>query len=332
LLGQFARAGKSLSRPRLITSSIAHLGVLSASALGTLVLAGTAVWRHRCAVVCTTFLLALSARLADASVPLALLVWVLASLISLAAWRLFEPFGLRRLACRPPGHLERERLGPVLAGDNVDVLVVDAAQPWLAHGVRTLVVSRALLDLLEDRALAGLLAQATIQVRAASLPGELLAWLGNLPLLGVWCLTRGLMQLGRLLAIGVGSSLVLPMVFWPDGFTRWAGRLFGIVGVGLLGSAMMSSGLSAAGLGFLLAWAVVPGLRALLNWEARQAEIAADDATFAAGRGWELLEALETLAWAEAPPRPAAPLGWLCRAATPLTDRADRIWDKLARS
>jgi len=214
----------------------------------------------------------------------------------------------------------------------IEVMVVDAAEPWLGRGVRCLVLSRALLDLLEDRALAGLLVQASAQLRAASLVGELVVWLGNLPLLGAWYLSRQLVQLGRVLAIAVGASLVLPLVFWPGGFTRWAGRVFGAAIVGLLGAALLSSGLAAAGLGLLVAWAVVPGLGALLDWETRRAEHAADDATLEVGRGWELLEALETLAWAESVPSPAGPLGWLCRRATPLTVRADRIWRTLAQA
>jgi hypothetical protein len=312
--------------------SAAVLMTLAASTLATLVLASRAVRRHPLSLLCTALLLAISTSLTGTSVPLALLCWALIALVSLAIWSALEPFVLRRLGCRSPGHLERERLDPALGPDRVGVLVLDAAQPWLGRGLRTLVISRALLDLLEDRALAGLLAQATRQVRAASLPGEVVVWLGNLPLLGAWCLSRGLMRLGRLLAIVVGTSLVVPLVVWPDGFIRWAGRLSGAAIVGLLGSALLSSGVSAAGLGLLLAWALVPGLQTLLNWEARQAETAADDATFDAGLGWELLEALETLAWAESVPPPAAPLGWLCRAATPPTDRADHIWRKLARS
>ena len=287
--------------------------------------------RHPFSVTCTALLVTLSASLLGVSVPLALLLWALASLLSLETWRALEPFVLARLGCRSPSHLERERLDPALGSDRLEVLVLDAAEPWLGRGVRTLVLSRALLDLLEDRALAGLLAQAKEQVRAASLPGELVVWLGNLPLLGAWYLSRDLVQLGRLLAIAVGASLVLPLALWPDGFTRWVGRLFGAAIVGLLGSALLSSGLSAAGLGLLLAWALVPGLQTLLNWETRLAETAADDATLDAGLGWELLEALETLAWAASVPPPAAPLGWLCRLATPLTTRADRLWQTLSQ-
>jgi hypothetical protein len=316
------------TRPARLAAALASL--VAVSLLGALVLVLKTLRRRLLSVTCAALLLTVSASLLRASVPQALVLWALASILGLATWRALEPFVLRRLGCRAPSHLERERLAPALVGD-VEVLVLDAAQPCLGRGIRTLVVSRALLDLLEDRALQGLLANAHAQVRAASLPGELVVWLGNLPVLSAWYLSRALVQLGRVLALVVGGSLVLPLVLWPDGFTRWVGRLFGATIVGLLGSALLSAGLSAAGLGLLLAWAIVPALRALLNYETRRAEQAADDATLAAGLGWQLLEALETLVWAESVPPPAAPLGWLCRAATPLTTRADRLWRKLAQ-
>lgn len=325
-----AGTSKVSRRHLAATGSIALLAPLAAAAVATLVLAGKAVRRHPLSILCTALGLTMSAGLSGAPVPLALLLWPCTSLVCLATWDAVEPFVLRRLGCRAPGHLERERLDPALGSVRVEVQVLDAAQPWLFPGVRTLILSRALLDLLEDRALAGLLAQAAIQVRAASLPGELVVWLGNLPLLCAWCLGRGLMQIGRFLAIVVGASLVLPLALWPDGFTRWAGRLFGAGVVGLAGSALLLSGQSAIGLGLLLGWVVVPAVRAVVDWETRQAETAADDATFESGLGWELLEALETLTWAESVPPAAAPLGWLSRAASPLTERADRLWRKLA--
>ena len=230
-------------------SSRAVLANVSAGLVATLALAWKALRRRPFSVSCTALLVVLSARLLGVPVPLVLLVWLLAALLVLATWHALEPFVLARLGCRPPGHLDRERLDPLLGPGCVDVLLHDAAEPWLGRGVRSLVLSRALLDLLEDRALAGLLAQAGEQVRAASLPGELVVWLGNLPLLSAWYLSRSLVQLGRLLAIVVGASLVLPLVVWPAGFTRWAGRLFGAAIVGLLGSALLSRGLSAAGPG-----------------------------------------------------------------------------------
>ena len=332
VVGTIALASKLLQRHRVSVSFATVLLGFSAGLLGTLMLACKAVWRYPFSVSCTALLLTISASLLGASVPVALLLWALASFLSLATWRALEPFALRQLGCRSPSHLERERLDPALGSVRLELLVLDAAEPWLGRGVRSLVLSRALLDLLEDRALDGLLAQASEQVRAASLPGQLVVWLGNLPMLGAWHLSRGLQQLGRLLAIVVGTSLVLPLVLWPDGFTRWAGRLFGAVVVALLGSALLASGLSAAGLGLLLAWAIVPSLEALLTWETRQAETAADDATLESGLGWQLLEALETLAWAASVPLPEPPLGWLCKVATPLSTRADRIWRKLSQS
>jgi hypothetical protein len=318
----------SLSSRRHAVSAV--LATLSAGLVGTLALASKALRRRPFSISCTALLLTPSARLLGAPVPLALLAWILGALLSLATWLALEPLVLRRLGCRPPGHLDRERLDPLLGPVRVDVLLHDAAQPWLGRGLRSLIVSRGLLDLLEDRAMAGLLAQAGAQVRSAALPGELVVWLGNLPVLGAWCLSRSLVQLGRVLALVVGASLVLPLVAWPAGFTRWDGRLFGAVIVGLLGSALLSRGLSAAGLGLLLAWLGVPAVQMLLNWETRRAETAADVATLDAGLGWQLLEALETLAWAESLPPPAGPLGWLARTDAPLASRADRLWRKLS--
>jgi hypothetical protein len=111
---------------------------------------------------------------------------------------------------------------------------------------------------------------------------------------------------------------------------RWGGRVFGAAIVGLLGALLLSSGMAAPGLGLLLAWAVVPGLRALLDWESRRVEVVADRATVEAGLGWQLLEALETLTWAESVTGPGGLLGLLCRAGTPLSHRADRLWRELS--
>jgi hypothetical protein len=214
----------------------------------------------------------------------------------------------------------------------MEVLVVDAAAPWLVHGLRNLVLSRAMLDLLEDRALAGLLAQAAAPLWSASVAGELIVWLGNLPLVAVWYVGRWLAQLGRVLAVVVGASLVLPLVLWPTGFTRWAGRLFGSVIVGLLGATLLSDGFAAAGLGLLVAWAVVPGLQALLAWEWRRAEANADQATIDAGLGPQLHEALEALSWLACIPRPDGKLRLLHRAGSPMATRAERVWRALSKT
>jgi hypothetical protein len=285
-------------------------------------------------LVCTALLLVSTAGLVGVSAPLAVLAWAVGAPFSLVIWYAVEPLVVRRLGARAPDHLDWERVDPALDPArervNVDVLVIDAAQPWLGRGLRTLVVSRALLDLLEDRALDGLLAQATLPVRSASLAGEMGVWLGNLPVLCTWWLSRILARLGRVLAVVLGGTLVVPLVLWPTGYARWTGYLLGALIVCLAGASLLSSGFAAAGLGLLLACALVPGLRAILAWETHRAELAADDATLEAGLGWQLLEALETLVWAESVPPPAGLLGVLCRTRTPLTDRADRLWKALS--
>jgi hypothetical protein len=295
-------------------------------------LAWSALRRHPFSVVCTALLAVLSASLLGTPVPLALVVWATTSVVGITIWHALEPVILRWLGCRSPSPLEREWLDRPLASSNVEVVVLDAAQPWLGRGLRSLVISRALLDLLEDRALQGLLTQADQEVRSASLAGELVVWLGNLPLLSAFVLGRWLAQVGRLLALVVGDSLVAPLLLWPVGFIRWGGRFFGAVVVALVGSALLSSGLAAPGLGLLLAWAIVPGVQSILAWESRRAEQLADEATIAAGLGWQLLEALECLALAESSPPPDGLLGLLCRRGSPFTTRADRVWRALSKT
>jgi len=309
-------------------------------------LAWAALRRHPFSMFWSALLAAVSASLVGAPVPAALAIWATASLLVITLWRTLEPLILKSLGCRAPSRLERERLDQALgtapcdcagldratAINGLDVVMLDTAEPWLGRGVRSLVISRALLDLLEDRAVHGLLSQAVAEVRSAGLAGELIVWLGNLPVLGAWLASRWLAQLGRLPALALGSSLEVPILLWPAGFIRWAGRFFGAAIVALFGSVLLSSGLAGPGLGLLLAWALVPGLHALLAWESRRVERLADQATIDAGLGWHLLEALETLAFAESLPPPDGLLGLLCRRATPLTTRADRVWRALAQS
>jgi hypothetical protein len=298
----------------------------------TVALAWAALRRHPFSVLCTALLAALSARLLGAPVPVVLVLWATVSLFGITVWHALEPVILRRLGCRSPSWLERERLDRALGAAQLEVVVLDAAEPWLGRGLRSLVVSRALLDLLEDRAVQGLIAQAVGEVRSASLAGELVVWLGNLPLLVGWIFGSWLTHLGRLLAMVLGNSLVVPILLWPTGFIRWVGRLLGWGIVMLLGSALMSSGLAAPGLGLLLAWALVPGLQALLAWESRRAEQLADQATIDTGLGWQLLEALETLAFAESMSPPDGLLGLFCRRGSPFNLRADRVWRALSKA
>jgi hypothetical protein len=280
----------------------------------------------------SALVVALAARLVNMPVPMALLGWAALSLFGITVWHALEPVILRWLGCRSASWLERERLDRALGSTRPEILVLDAAEPWLGHGLRTIVVSRALLDLLEDRAVQGLLTQAVQEVRSASLAGALVVWFGSLPLTVGRIFASWLTRLGRLLALAVGSSLVVPILLWPTGFIRWAGRLFGSVFVVLLGAALLSSGLAAPGLGLLLAWPLAHGQQALLAWESRRAERLADQATVDAGLGWQLLEALETLAMAESVPPPDGLLGLFCRRGSPLNTRADRVWRALSKA
>jgi hypothetical protein len=291
----------------------------------TLALMSSALRRRPFAMVCAALLLVALASLLGASAPTALLAWLALSAASLEIWHTLECVVLQRLGYRRPTSAERERLEPAIPCDHLDILVFDSPELWVGRGLRCVVVTRTMLDLLEDRALLGLLHATTVPVRRAALAGHLLVSLGALPMLLASWLGQGLTLLGRLLARTIGVALVLPVVFWPRGFVLWAGRLFGGMLVGLVGSALVACGSAAPGVAVLMAWVVVPGLRALLAWETCRAEAAADQATIKAGLGWELVEALELLQVTEPLPKRAGVQAILSPQGTPLGARVDRI-------
>ena len=291
----------------------------------TLALISAALRRRPFTLLYAALLLAAFASLIGAPVPLALVAWFAASIAALELWHAAEPTILWRLGCCAPTHAERERIEASLGCVHLEVLVLDSPRLWLGRGLRSLVVTRAALEVLEDRALVGVLYQAAAPAHCAAVAGQVVVWIGSLPILSASTASTGLALLGRLLALVVGNALVIPLLLWPEGFIRWAGRAFGALIVGLVGSVLLSSGLAAAGAALLLAWAIVPGLRALLAWEARQTERAADQATIAAGLGWELLEGLDTFALAEPMSAPSGLLGVLASAGAPLPVRAERI-------
>ena len=67
------------------------------------------------------------------------------------------------------------------------MLIVDDDSAWVGAGLRTVVISSAVLDIVEDQPLIGLVAHAALRKDAACLAREALVWLGNLPLVGVCC-------------------------------------------------------------------------------------------------------------------------------------------------
>ena len=291
----------------------------------TLALISAALWRRPFAIVCAALLLVALASLLGASAPTALLGWLAISAACLEVWHTLECLVLQRLGYRAPTFAERERLAWAVSCDHLDVLVLDSPELWVGRGLRCVVVTRTMLDLLEDRALLGLLHATAASARRAALAGQLVVSIGALPMLIASSVSRGLTLLGRLLARAVGVALVLPVVFWPKGFVLWAGRLFGGMLVGFVGSALVSYGFAAPGLALLVAWVVVPGLRALVAWETRRAEAAADQATIEAGLGWELVEALELLQVTEPLPRRAGLHAILSPQGAPLGARVNRI-------
>ena len=291
----------------------------------TLALISAALRRRPFTLLYAALLLAAFASLIGAPVPLALVAWFAASIAALELWHAAEPTILWRLGCCAPTHAERERIEASLGCVHLEVLVLDSPRLWLGCGLRCLVITRAALEVLEDRALVGVLYQAAAPAHCAAVAGQVVVWIGSLPILSASTASTGLALLGRLLALVVGNALLIPLLLWPEGFVRWAGRALGVLIVGLAGSALLSSGLAAAGAGLLLAWAIVPGLRALLAWEARRTERTADQTTIAAGLGWELLEGLDTFAEAEPLSAPRGLLGMLAPAGAPLADRTERI-------
>ena len=300
----------------------------------TLALTLAAFRRHPVSLTITMLLVITFASLIDVAAPLALLGWVALTLLGLELSYALEPHVLRHLGrMRAPTCGERKRLESALGQLTLQPLVAQTSDLIAVRGLGCLVIGRDYLDLFEDRALGGLLTQATSPLHAANLAGYLAVRLGNLPLLCGRHASRCLCQLGRLLGILVGSCLVLPLVLWPDGFVRWSGRFFGAVFVTLLGSMLLSSGMAAAGLALLTAWASIRGVEAVLAWESRRVQRAADEVAIRSGYGPQLLEAVELLIVAEPRDRPTTALGnLLWRPGDALVDRAARIRHILATS
>jgi hypothetical protein len=297
----------------------------------TLALTLAAIRRHPCSFPLTILFVFLSAILTGTPVALAVTLWAAASLLSIELWYAIEPTILRSIArYREPTFAERQRLESALGRVNLRLFVADTTDLVATRGFRCLVVSRDLMDVFEDRALAGLLNQTAMPTRCANLAGFALVWLGNLPLVVSWWAMRLIAQLARLLAMLVAISLVLPLILCPDGFLRWAGRLFTALLVGLTSAVLISGEHAAAGLGILLAWPIVRLIQALLASESRRAETAADSATIAAGFGPQLLEALDFLALAEPLPVADKLLNVLCLPRSTSAERAERIRRALA--
>ena len=289
----------------------------------TFALTLAAIRRHPFSVLITLLLLALTANLFRVSVPLALAGWVGSTLLSFELWYASEPLVLRWLCrCRVPTNSEQQRVDAALGRLPLTVLVAETGDLTAARGLRSVVIGRDLMDLFEDRALDGYLNQVALPSNAANLAGFGIVWLGNVPLIGASLVTRLIGQFGRLLAVILGSSLVVPLVLWRDAFLRWAGRLFGSIGVGLITAILLDNGYPAIGFLLMVAWLAVPCLSAVLAWESRRSERAADLTAIESGYGPQLLEATDLLALANPEATVGGVFGVLRRPSTAVVERS----------
>jgi hypothetical protein len=100
------------------------------------------------------------------------------------------------------------------------------------------------------------------------------------------------------------------------------GRFFGSIGVGLLSAILLDHGYPGIGVLLMIAWLAVPCLNALLAWESRRSERAADQKTIEAGYGPQLLEAVDLLAVADPASAAGGALGFLQRRGTAAVERS----------
>jgi len=292
----------------------------------TLSLSLSAIRRHLISVTFTALLTIVTASLLGISAPLSIVAWLVTGLVCFEVWYVAEPVVFERLgACRQPSAAEHQRIEGALGRTHLQLLIADSSNLAVFRGLRCLVIGRDLLDVLEDRGLSGLLTQAAAPLHAANLAGFILVWIGNLPSLAAWWMTRLVGQLARLLALVVATSLVVPMVLCRDAFLHWAGLAFTSMLVFVIGAILLSYGFAALGLGLLLAWLIVPLVRAVLNWESRRVENSVDGTTIAAGLGPQLLEAIDFLTLLE-PRQPEAGLfSLLYMPGSSMVDRGRRI-------
>ncbi len=297
----------------------------------TFALSLAAIRRHVLSVILTLVLTTLTASLIGVPVPLALAAWTVTALVCLEVWYLAEPLAFQRFGdCRPPAAAEQQRIEAAIGRQHLEVLIADRPDFAAARGLRCLVIGRDLPDVLEDRALGGYLVQTIQPVHAANLAGFILVWIGNLPVLAIWWATRLVGLSGRLLALAVGTSLIVPLVVCREGFLHWVGLAFTAILVSLAGIVLVSYGLAAVGLGLLLAWLLVPLIGAVLNSESRRAEGSADRATVEAGFGPRLLEAVDFLVLAEVRRPSTGLLTLLCLPGEAAVERSRRIRRQLA--
>ena len=286
-----------------------------------------AALRQRAASVLFTLLLVcLQASLFGLPVWQAVLGWVCLWLLALLGWYLGENWLLALAGCRAATPPERDRLAAVHPASALRLRVDEDDATWVEAGLRTLLVSRGALEVLDDPELTGMLADAEARAQAAGAAGQLLAWIGTAPLSMLQSAGRLVGQFGRVVAMELGTLVVIPVVVWPDGFVRVAGAVFGAVFVLIASCILAAGGSIGLGAGLLLAWVALPGLRVIQEWEARRIEARADRAAAQAGFGRHLIAALELLVLLQPAPAPSSLVARLLGTRPPTEARIQRLW------
>jgi len=254
-------------------------------------------------------LLALAGASAIAGWPVwvPLIGWLFGSLVLVSVWWLLERPILKLWGYRAPTVEEAARLQPgldaiqaVLAIPTRPHLVIDeCATVAVSAGLRTLIVSRGALEVLEDPQLAGLLAHEFGHLEACEAPADALVWLASTPVVLAWWAAEMLSKAAGVVAFGVAAALVLPLFLWPAWFTRIVRVGLSIVMITIASLLLMATGLEtgerglvAWGLGVMAAPALVPLTKLVLAWEHRSGERRADLRAVEAELGRQLLEAL----------------------------------------
>ena len=290
-------------------------------------IARAALRRRPFSVIATFVLVVLYAAFLYIPVHIALVSWVLASLLATALWLLLETRILEYAGCRKPTYTEVPRLHGSAQRLGVDILIAedgDGSTIWIGSGVRAIVISRGAFETLDDDGLLGLIEHAAAARESMPVVSAGMVWLGNAPLLLAWCLSFGLIYLGKLLALTIGAALVLPIAMGGFSFVNRVGVVIGGVLLALSGAVLVSGGEAALGLGLLLSWALVPGPRELLAWESRRIEAMVDAAMIRDGSGRLLLAGLDQL-MVLGTARPSGLLGFLVAPGARLDSRINRV-------
>ena len=184
---------------------------------------------------CALVLACATALLASVDMPTTILVWAVTSVIALGVWRKTERLVLRAVGCRPlSARGTRTFSGGLDTGSPTKMLIVDLADHRLCtvSDRSSLVLACSMCSTNADSTGCS---RIPARLEPATVAGELVVSIGMLPLHIGWYVNSLIGALGRLLALAIGMSLVVPLVIWPHGYLRWGGRLFGSMIGGMLG-------------------------------------------------------------------------------------------------